>query len=55
MENLKKPLFRVNKKQLVLPFAVGMLLCTTNVSAADELARSVYVAAQAQQNVQVSG
>ncbi len=46
MENFKETI-AVNKKQLVLPFAVvGMLLCTTNVSAADELARSVYVAAR---------
>ena len=45
MENVKKPLRSLSKRQMVIPFAVGMLLCTTNVSAADELARSVYVAA----------
>lgn len=55
MENVKKPLRSFSKRQMVIPFAVGMLLCTTNVSAADELARSVYVATQAQQETQVSG
>lgn len=40
---------------MAIPFAVGMLLCATNVSAADELARSVYATTQTQQAAQVSG
>lgn len=55
MENVKRPLFPSNAKRMVIPFAVGMLLCATNASAADELARSVYTTMQAQQNAQVSG
>ena len=55
MENVKKPLLSLSAKQMVIPFAVGMLLCATNVSAADELARSVYSVTQTQQKDQVSG
>lgn len=35
--------------------AMGMLLCATNASAADELARSVYSTTMTQQNEQVTG
>ena len=40
---------------MVASFAVGLLLCATNASAADELARSVYSTNLTQQNNQVSG
>ena len=35
MENVKSPAFHFMSKRMVLPFAVGMLLCSTNASAAD--------------------
>lgn len=40
---------------MVASFAVGLLLCATNASAANELARSVYSTNLTQQNNQVSG
>jgi TonB-dependent starch-binding outer membrane protein SusC len=55
MENVKKTSFPSNAKRMLIPFAVGMLLCSANASAADELARSVYTTMQAQQNAQVNG
>ena len=55
MEKAKRPLFPLQTKQMVIPFAVGMLLCATTVSAADELARSVYGVTLVQQNAQVKG
>ena len=54
MENVKKPFLPLSKS-MVVPFAVGMLLCATPMSAADELARSVYTTFQTQQNGQVTG
>ena len=40
---------------MVLPFAAGMLLCTTNASAANELTKMVNIVAQGQQKTQVTG
>lgn len=56
MENVKKcaPSLPFTKS-VVASFAVGMLLCATNASAADELARSVYSTTLTQQNNQVTG
>ena len=42
-------------KRLVIPFAVGMLCCATNATAADELANIVNTATQAPQKSQVTG
>ena len=42
-------------KCAVASLAMGMLLCATNASAADELARSVYSTTMTQQNEQVTG
>ena len=55
MENQRRPLFPILTKRLVMPFAVGMLLCSTNMSAADVLANSVSTVAQNPQKSQVSG
>ena len=55
MENQKRPFFPILTKRMVLPFAVGMLLCSTGVSAADVLAQSVSPAAQAPQKGKVTG
>lgn len=56
MENVKKCAPKLPlTKCLVASFAVGMLLCATNASAADELARSVYSTTLTQQNGQISG
>lgn len=56
MENVKKCPPRLPlTKCMVASFAVGLLLCATNASAADELARSVYSTNLTQQNNQVSG
>lgn len=56
MENVKKcaPSLPFTKS-VVASFAVGMLLCATNASAANELARSVYSTNLTQQNNQVTG
>lgn len=51
MENVKKCPPRLPlTKCMVASFAVGLLLCATNASAADELARSVYSTNLTQQN-----
>ena len=42
-------------KCAVASLAMGMLLCATNASAAEELARSVYSTTMTQQNEQVTG
>ena len=42
-------------KRLVIPFAVGMLCCATNATAADELANIVNTATQTPQKSQVTG
>ena len=44
-------------KQLALSLLMGggMMLCATNATAADELARSVYNVAQTPQNQQITG
>ena len=55
MENLNRPLFPMITKSMVLPFAAGMLLCTTNASAANELTKMVNIVAQGQQKTQVTG
>jgi TonB-dependent starch-binding outer membrane protein SusC len=55
MENVKKTLFPLNAKRMLIPFAVGMMLCPATASAADELSRSVSTTIQTQQNAQVSG
>ena len=55
MENLNRPLFPIITKSMVLPFAAGMLLCTTNASAANELTKMVNIVAQGQQKTQVTG
>ena len=55
MENLNRPLFPMITKSMVLPFAAGMLLCTTNASAANELTKMVNIVAQSQQKTQVTG
>ena len=56
MENVKKCPPRLPlTKCMVASFAVGLLLCATNASAANELARSVYSTNLTQQNNQVSG
>lgn len=57
MEKVKKPLLPLMTKQLALSLLMGggMMLCTTNATAADELARSVYNVAQTPQNQQVTG
>ena len=55
MENLNRPLFSMITKSMVLPFAAGMLLCTTNASAANELTKMVNIVAQGQQKTQVTG
>ena len=57
MEKVKKPLLPLMTKQLAVSLLIGggMMLCATNASAADELARSVYNVAQTPQNQQVTG
>ena len=55
MENLNRPLFPMITKSMVLPFAAGMLLCTTNASAANEQTKMVNIVAQGQQKTQVTG
>lgn len=56
MENVKKCPPRLPlTKCMVASFAVGLLLCASNASAADELARSVYSTTLTQQNGQVTG
>ncbi len=55
MDYQARPLLPSLTKHMVIPFAVGMLLCSTSASAADELARSVYTASQSQTNVTVTG
>ena len=57
MEKVKRPLLPLMTKQLAVSLLMGggMMLCATNASAADELARSVYNVAQAPQKQQVSG
>ena len=54
MEKSKKP-FLPLAKSMVVPFAVGMLMCATTASAAEELARSVYTTSQAPQKDQITG
>ena len=55
MENVKSPAFHFMSKRMVLPFAVGMLLCSTNASAADVNANIVNTVAQGPQKSQVTG
>lgn len=57
MEKVKKPLLPLMTKQLAVSLLIGggIMLCATNASAADELARSVYNVAQTPQNQQVTG
>ena len=55
MENVKSPAFHFMSKRMVLPFAVGMLLCSTNASAADVNANTINTVAQGPQKSQVTG
>ena len=55
MENVKSPAFHFLSKRMVLPFAVGMLLCSTNASAADVNANIINTVAQGPQKSQVTG
>ena len=55
MENVKSPAFHFMSKRMVLPFAVGMLLCSTNASAADVNANIINTVAQGPQKSQVTG
>ena len=55
MENVKSPAFHFMSKRMVLPFAVGMLLCSTNASAADVNANIVNTVAQGPQKSLVTG
>lgn len=56
MEKVKKPLLPLMTKQLAVSLLIwGIMLCATNATAADELARSVYNVAQTPQNQQVTG
>lgn len=55
MENVKSPAFHFMSKRMVLPFAVGMLLCSTNASAADVNANIINTVAQGLQKSQVTG
>ena len=55
MENVKSPAFHFMSKRMVLPFAVGMLLCSTNASAADVNANTINTVAQGPQKSQVKG
>ena len=55
MENVKSPAFHFMSKRMVLPFAVGMLLCSTNASAADVNANIINTVAQGPQKSQVKG
>lgn len=57
MEKVKRPLLPLMTKQLALSLLMGggMMLCATNATAADELARSVYNVAQTPQNQQITG
>ena len=55
MENVKSPAFHFMSKRMVLPFAVGMLLCSTNASAADVNANTINTVAQGLQKSQVTG
>ena len=57
MEKVKRPLLPLMTKQLALSLLMGggMMLCTTNATAADELARSIYNVAQTPQNQQITG
>ena len=55
MENVKSPASHFMSKRMVLPFAVGMLLCSTNASAADVNANTINTVAQGPQKSQVTG
>lgn len=55
MENVKSPAFHFMSKRMVLPFAVGMLLCSTNASAADVNANIINTVAQGPQKSQATG
>ena len=55
MENVKSPASHFMSKRMVLPFAVGMLLCSTNASAADVNANIINTVAQGPQKSQVTG
>ena len=55
MENVKSPASHFMSKRMVLPFAVGMLLCSTNASAADVNANTINTVAQGPQKSQVKG
>lgn len=55
MENVNRPLFPMITKSMVLPFAVGMLLCSNSASAANELTQNVNATAQGQHKTQVTG
>ena len=55
MENVKSPAFHFMSKRMVLPFAVGMLLCSTNASATDVNANTINTVAQGPQKSQVTG